>query len=298
MSSIQVRRFARGDRDQVTALVNAHIAAVVPNLSVSVQGLMSQLEREPDEYIVDPWVTDRMTLVAERRDRVVAAAHLLRYGTDDRVSPDYRGTGEIRWLVCWPEPAEAGTELARACVRQLTRWGVSRCYADGRLPAPGVYGVPEQWPHVRDTYQQVGFRYDGHTELVFLARVADLPRTPRPPIPGLTSRRTLGINGTRISAILDTEVIGYIEIDTTLESGARLSRFGGWADVGDRHVDESHRRKGIGTWLVGQAADWLELGEVTRLLDYTNDDEATAVAFLGSVGFRLLTRTIRGLTLA
>lgn len=36
-----------GDREPVTTLVNAHIAAVVRGVSVSVQGLMSQLEREP-----------------------------------------------------------------------------------------------------------------------------------------------------------------------------------------------------------------------------------------------------------
>jgi hypothetical protein len=47
VESVVVRRFERGDREQVTALANAHIAAVVPN--VSVQGLLSQLEREPGE---------------------------------------------------------------------------------------------------------------------------------------------------------------------------------------------------------------------------------------------------------
>jgi hypothetical protein len=67
VESVVVRRFERGDREQVTALANAHIAAVVPNVSVSVQGLLSQLEREPGEFIVDPWVTERVALVAEQR---------------------------------------------------------------------------------------------------------------------------------------------------------------------------------------------------------------------------------------
>ncbi|MEJ7726993.1 MAG: hypothetical protein WKH47_08255 [Actinomycetes bacterium] len=75
---VQIRPFVRGDRDQLAALVNAHVAAVVPNVSVSVQALMSQLERVPGEFIVDPWVTARSTLVAVQRDRLVAAAHLLR----------------------------------------------------------------------------------------------------------------------------------------------------------------------------------------------------------------------------
>src|SRR5713101_9807895 len=97
--SISVRPFQRGDREQLTALVNAHAAAVFPGASISVNAVMSQLEREPGEFIVDPWVSERMTLVAEQRQRVVAAAHLLRYADDARVSESYRDAGEIRWFL-------------------------------------------------------------------------------------------------------------------------------------------------------------------------------------------------------
>jgi hypothetical protein len=69
MPSIEVRRFARSDRDQVTALVNAHIGAVLPNVSVSVQGLLSRLEREPGEFIVDRWVAERIALSVTRTVR-------------------------------------------------------------------------------------------------------------------------------------------------------------------------------------------------------------------------------------
>jgi hypothetical protein len=98
MSSIEVRRFHRRDREQLTGLVNAHAAAVVPGMGVSVATVLSQLERQPGEFIVDPWVCERVTLVAEQRDHIAAAALLLRYASDDRVSPAYRGIGEIRWL--------------------------------------------------------------------------------------------------------------------------------------------------------------------------------------------------------
>ena len=67
MSSIEVRRFHRRDRDQLTGLVNAHAAAVVPGMGVSVATVLGQLEREPGEFIVDPWVSERVTLVAEQR---------------------------------------------------------------------------------------------------------------------------------------------------------------------------------------------------------------------------------------
>jgi hypothetical protein len=103
----------RRDRDQLTSLVNAHAAAVVPGIGVSVASVLSDLERQPEAF---------------------------------------RGTGEIRWLVFWPEAplgnpywpdaAPAAEKLIGACVRQLEQWGVTRQDAGGDLPAPGVYGVP------------------------------------------------------------------------------------------------------------------------------------------------------------
>jgi ribosomal protein S18 acetylase RimI-like enzyme len=302
MSSIEVRPFRRPDREQVTALVNAHAAAVVPSLSASVNTVMSQLERDPGEFIVDPWVRERLTLVAEQRQRVVAAAHLLRYSDGDHVSDSYRGSGEIRWLLFWPEAPywrdapDAGAALAGACVAQLERWSVSRQYADGSLPVPGVYGVPEQWPHIRDVYERAGFAHTGHVEMVFLAEVGELLGPGRPPIPDLGVRRSLGINGTRLSAVLGQEVAGFIEVDTDLGDAGRLTRLGGVADIGNLHVAEAYRRQGVATWLFAHAAEWLRLGRVERLLGYAWPTEAECVAFLESVGFRVLTTTQRGWT--
>jgi hypothetical protein len=152
MSPIQVRPFRRSDREHVTALVNAHVAAVVPGISASVNTVLSQLEHEPGEFIVDPWIAERKTLVAKQRSRVVAAAHLLRYGADERVGASYRGAGEIRWFLFWPDApfwpdaSAAAEELMQPCLAELEEWKVSPRYADGDLPAPGVYGLPEQWP--------------------------------------------------------------------------------------------------------------------------------------------------------
>lgn len=251
ISSVTVRPFRRADREQLTELVNAHVQAVVPGVSVSVNTVMSQLEREPGEFIVDPWVTERVTLVAEQRRRVVAAAHLLRYAADQAVGESYRDTAEIRWLVCWPEAtywpdaAHAGEALMAACLAQLGRWGAARWAADGALPAPGVYGVPEQWPHVRALYEEAGFEHDGPTEVVLLAVVDELPRPSEAPLEGLAVRRTVGVNGTRLSACLGDEVVGYIEVDTNVGESGRLIRLCGWADVGNLHVDAAYRRRGV-----------------------------------------------------
>ena len=217
-------------------------------------------------------------------------------------------------LVFWPEappgnPCQAdATEAAEAliteCLRQLDRWGVTSQGADGALPVFGVYGVPRQWPHIRALFQHAGFRHTGHTEIVYLARVQDLPSPDSgsgPPLPGLTVRRSVGISGCRLSAVLGQDVIGYIEIEI-LDEGERLSRHGGWADVGNLRVAPARRRQGVGSWLLGQAADWLRLAQVSRLLDYAwlegtdpggqrYDDYR---AFLPAVGFRELTRTACG----
>ncbi len=75
MPSIEIRPFRHSDRDQVTSLVNAHIEAVLPGVSVSPNVVPGQVEREPGEYIVDPWVIDRRMLVAGHRDRIAGAAH-------------------------------------------------------------------------------------------------------------------------------------------------------------------------------------------------------------------------------
>jgi GNAT superfamily N-acetyltransferase len=313
MSSIQVRPFRRSDRDQLTQLVNAHAEAVVPGMSTSVSTVLASLERQPGEFIEDPWVAERVTLVAEQQNRVAAAAYLLRYFPDERAGHAARDVGEIRWLVYWPEapvgnpywpdPAPAGRALITACLAQFGDWGVSRQYAGGELPVHGVYGVPEQWPHIRALYGEAGFTHAGHTEIVYLARVEDLPRPARAPLAGLSVRRSVGINGCRLSAVLGEEVIGYIEVET-FDDGERLPRTTGWADVGSLRVAEPYRRQGVGSWLFGQAADWLRLAHVDRLLDYTwlegTDPGGISYedyrAFLPAVGFRELTRTQRGWT--
>ncbi len=68
----------------------------------------------------------------------------------------------------------------------------------------------------------------------------------------------------------------------------------GIADVGNLEVGAEHRRRGIGTWLLRSAAQWLRLGQVDRLLLYAAADETAALAFARHHGFTELTRTCRG----
>lgn len=297
--SVEVRQFRRDDREQLAALVNAHIAAVVPGMSVSVNRLLSQLEREPGEFIVDPWVVERMTLVAVQRQRIAAAAHLLRYGSEPPVSESYRGAAEIRWFVSWPnarfspDVEEAGDVLLQASVAQLDRWAASPQFADGSLPAPGVYGIPEQWPHVEAALGRTGFEHGGRVELIFLRSLEERREERRVPPAGLSIRRSLGGNGTRLAALAGEEEVGFIEVEL-LGEGERLSRSSGWADVGNLFVHDDQRRRGIASWLIEEAASWLRLAHVDRLMAYATPDEHAAVSLYASSGFVELTATKRG----
>ncbi|MGX2996949.1 N-acetyltransferase [Streptomyces sp. JNUCC 64] len=313
-----MRTFHREDRDQLTDLVNAHVAAVVPGAGVSVNTVLSSLERQPGEFVLDPWVAERVTLVAEHRHRVVGAAHLLRYRDDREVGEDYRGTGHLQWFIHLPadpdapsdrsggeesgaEGAAAGPHgdpvadtLMSACLAQLARWRVRARYADGQLPSPGVYGVPAPWPHVRATLERAGFVHTGDTEVLLLATVAGLPDPDRPaPLPGLTSHRVLGPLGTRLTARIDGTDVAYVELDTSLDRPERHARPGGTADLADFALpDDAH--PDLFPWLLGRARAWLTLCGIDRVLAYAAPDETEDLALLAAGGFHELTRTARG----
>ncbi|WP_128378088.1 N-acetyltransferase [Streptomyces cavernae] len=290
----KVRPFHRDDRDQLTDLVNDHVCAVVPGVSVSVNTVLSQLARQPDEFITDPWVADRVTLVAEQRRYVVAAAHLLRYRADAEVGGDFRDAGEINWFVCrppasyWPDSEPAADLLMVACLAQLARWNVRVRLADGALPAPGVYGVPRPWPHIRAAYERAGFRHTGPTEVLLIARVADLPAPARPP--GVTVDRTLGECGTRLTAHSGGRPLGFVELDTSPGRPERRPGAAGLADIGNLHVEPG--TDGSAALLLAEAARWLRLSGVDRVLAYETAPED--VERLTAAGFEELTRTDRG----
>ncbi|MFJ1970112.1 N-acetyltransferase [Streptomyces sp. NPDC087903] len=297
MPALEVRPFHRADRDQLTELINLHVAAVVPGVSVSINTVLSGLERQPDEFITDPWVSERTTLVAEQRGHVVAAAHLLRYRSGPEVGDHYRDAGAIDWFVCrppasyWPDSEQAADLLMSACLARLARWGVRVRYADGALPAPAVHGLPRPWPHIRAVYDRAGFRHTGDTEVLLIAHVDDLPRSE--PRPGVTYERTLGECGTRFTAYDGRRALGFVEVDTALARPERHTRAPGLADVGNMHVAPD-AGEGWEHRLLARAADWLRLCGTDRLLAYEAATDGAAIDVLCTAGFRELTHTDRG----
>lgn len=290
---VAVRLFERRDRDQLTTLVNLHVAAVIPGIVLSVNTVLAQLEREPDENILDPWLAERCCLVAERNHEVVAAALLHRFRADNDVGPIYRGTGEIRWLVCKTDATEAGTQLLRDALEQMSRWGVTTVGAECALPALACYGVPDTLPHIRKLLTDAGFGAPTRTEVVLAARCDGLIGHD---LDGASIERSLGVLGARFTLRRDDTELGFIEVSDHTNAMARSSVATRWADVGNLIFPSDDYLDTATPALLSAAADWLLLGGVTRLIDYwaRDIDPPEYLAQLERLGFRRLVVNERG----
>ena len=207
MTTGQIRPFRRSDRDQVTALVNAHAQAVVPGVSVSVNAVLSHLEREPGEFLVDPWVRERVTLVAEQRGRISAVAHLVRYGTEPDVGPAMRDTARDPVAAPLAGPADLAGRI-----RSGSRRGRGRGRGSPPLEGTAYGGRPRLCRRPGSTASPSSGRTSARCWSGSASSGAPAPSsctwptsTACPaanPVPGLEIVRTLGVAGTRFTARL------------------------------------------------------------------------------------------------
>ena len=122
---MRVQPFEPAYLPQLLELVNLHLGAVVPGWALSGTFLAEHLERDRTEPLTDPWVEERATLCAVDGDgRLLASAHLLRYGEGREVAGGYRGAGEINWLVVLPGRGDAATRVMSAARKRLASWKV------------------------------------------------------------------------------------------------------------------------------------------------------------------------------
>ena len=84
----------------------------------------------------------------------------------------------------------------------------------------------------------------------------------------------------RFSARLGDELVGFVDLATDMTSGGTLSRLAGWGELDTLWVEEAHRRRGIGTWLIGHAADWLRLGHDDRFIAYCLPEQTDELEFM------------------
>jgi GNAT superfamily N-acetyltransferase len=301
-STTEVVPLAPDHLDQLTGLLNAHLDAVVPGFALPAAYLAERLSRDPGEAIVDPWVLRRRTLVAVERDRVVAAAHLLRYGATADVGPAFRDVGEVAWLVGWPSAGDAAEAVLAAGVRLLADWGAeAQWLCTGSMFVPTVSGIPDAWPHIAAILRAAGYAPEPEREEVLYAGHIDrLEPPPAPPIEGLELARRMGDFAPRFAAELAGESIGVFDVGSDVTAGGLLPALAGWAEPWNLWIDEGHRSQGVGSWLVRSAAPYLRLGGCDRMLVTVavDGERAGAGRFYERLGLVRLARLDRAWTAA
>jgi GNAT superfamily N-acetyltransferase len=268
--------------EQLHQLVNCHLGGVVPGWRLPSGVIADSLEPAPHSRSLDPWVAERRTLCALEGDRLLGAAHVLRYGGGPEVGAAYRSAAELAWLLFWPA-AEAAASALVAAVRGLAaEWRASRFHACGTsLPVPVVSGVPESWPHVAVALRRAGFRpQPGVEEVLYGGRLPDVVPG-EPPLRGLEVRAVPNEPGNRFLAELDGVEIGSLEWAPDLSFGGTLPALAGWAELCTLVVGDGWRGCGVGTWLVGRTVPFLRLVGVSRVVvALTARDEAEGAGSL------------------
>lgn len=295
---MEIELLQAGHLPQLQALVNAHLGAVAPGWALSEAYIAAHLARNPNEYVVDPWVVARRTLCAVERQRVVGVAHLLRYGAGPEVNPSHHGIVDVGWLLFWPAHASASAGLLSAAERQGQIWGAPEVWAWDTGLFVGLFpGLPDVWPHVAAALVAAGYQPDpARGEAAYGGRLDQVPLPGAAPVPGLTLRRTAGSFGTRFAAVRDDEELGYLECVADLTEGGALPALRGWAELADFAVEPAWRNQGIGAWLVQQAVAWLRLGQCDRIvLAVAAENEAAGAGrFYQRCGWNALTRFQQG----
>jgi GNAT superfamily N-acetyltransferase len=295
---VRVRHLEPPHLPQLLVLVNVHLGAVVPGWALTGGFLAETLQRNFAEFITDPWVAERATLCAVEGHRVLAAAHLLRYGSGPELSDSYRGTAEVDWFLGLPGRDDAASAALSAARDLLASWGMDQEYGwGGGVPAgPPLLGVPDAWPHVAAALDAAGYHLPTrtHREALYGGSLDDIPEPGESPVAGLKIRRTAGADGTRLAAVLDGRELGYCVVNSDLTHGGALPALSNWADLRELRVQKPWRGHGIGAWLLLHAVSWLRLSGRDRIVvNVTEDDEAAgAGSFYRRLGWGVFAREI------
>jgi GNAT superfamily N-acetyltransferase len=279
----------------VQNIINRHVEAVVPGWTISPHVILQSMQRNHHQPIIDPWVIERKTLCAVHNGRLLAAAHLLRYGDGESVGEWYKNGGDVAWFVAWPDEPEAGAALLATAREQMITWGVKSVAAwDSSLPGAHVSGLPECWSHIRALLVDTGFeRIHPRHEAIFGGWLTTIAPPDASPIPGVELRRRMQTPyGVSFTAFLDDKAIGWCQVIADLTHGGEIPTLRGWAELSEMYVQEAWRNRDIGSWLVKHAVEWLRLAGCDRIaLSVDSEDEARGAGrFYERFGWKPLSR--------
>jgi GNAT superfamily N-acetyltransferase len=283
--------------EQLQRLVNCHLAGVVPGWRLPTRIIAGSLRPRPDDPDFDLWVSERHTLCAVEEDRLLGAAHVIRYTAASAVGAGYRGAAELAWLLFWPEAESAAHVLIEATRELVTGWGPTRVYAcDTSLPVPVVSGVPETWPHVSAALTRAGFEpLAADEQVLYGGRLPDQGRGGSP-VPGLEVRVAADEPGQRFLAELNGAEIGFLEWSPDLSCGGSLPALAGWAELCALRIREEWRGRGVGLWLVRRTVPFLRMVGVSRVVVAlaAREEDAGAGRFCRRLGWEPVVRLEQG----
>ncbi len=256
------------------SLMNWHLTEIIPGWELSSAYIDARLHSNPEQYVLDPWVIHRSTVCAVDQGSVVAAVHMLRYGSGPEVSNHYRNLGEIAWAMHTPTHHAEAVGLLREAQRLFLAWGVREHLASFDL-AGVIDGVPDRWPHVAAALSEAGFQRVVHEEGRDAIRYGPLPTLEPaavPPDPSLQASSNVGPADGRFAVLDGRKEIGYCQFRSDVTRSGVLPALAQWGQIDDFWVAEPWRGRGIGSWLLSHACAALAKAGRNTVVLCTSDD--------------------------
>ena len=284
---------------QLQKLINGHLGAVMPGWALPAGFIADRLTRDPEQYVTDPWVTERKTLCGMERGRVCAAAHLLRYsGPQD--NPHYRNAADVAWFVAWPDSGGAAEAILGAVRRQVLDWGVDRTGLSHGMPGAICYGIADSWPHIAGYLNDAGcVLTPGCVDTLYAGPLTGIEPPGDAPAQEVYLQRGIAITEASFFAMVNGEEIAHCEVVADMTLGGELPALAGWSELSSLLLDEEWRNRGVGTWLVRHAVAWLRLAGRERIVVAVaeEDERAGAGRFYRRFGWQPVTRLDKGWSL-
>jgi GNAT superfamily N-acetyltransferase len=293
----EIRAFQSNDLPQLTQIINIHISMLITGWGLPSELILSHMEKNPDQPVIDPWVIERKTLCALVGEKLVGAAHLLRYGDAEPVGENHHKHGDIAWLVFDPEFEAEAKALLATCHAQMKSWEVKSLGTwESGLSIPCFTGISDNWPHIGKLFYEAGYRpKPERAEAVFGGNFDKVY-----PAGQLAERFSLSevINGDTIIV----EVTRHEKWVAGLEARPDLSENGikpalkTWAELSEVEVAERWRRQGVGRMLISYLVFLLKKTEASQVVFTVakEDEEAGAGAFYESFGWKPFSRSQDG----
>jgi GNAT superfamily N-acetyltransferase len=292
-----IRPFKIDDLPQLTQLINTHIAMLIPTWGLPSELILSRLEKNPDEPVIDPWVIERATFCAFVGENLVGAAHLLRYGDTEPVNENHHKHGDIAWLVFEPECEAEAKALLASCHAQMKGWEVKSLGAwETGLYIPCFTGISDNWPHIGKLFYEAGYRpkperaeavFGGGFDGIYSAR--EIPDK-------FAMKQRITANEIAIGLHRYGERVATIEAKIDCSENDTKPALKTWAELSEVEVAENWRRQGIGRMLIAYLVFLLKKTEASQVVFTVakDDEEAGAGAFYQSFGWKPFSRSQDG----